>query len=81
MAEDMGKHYRYSYKGIKLDPYRVCLLYNVGGGPREHILKKCLRGTTKGHTERQVIDEIQSCLDRWKEMVAEDELERISKQG
>lgn len=81
MSEDKGKHYRYSFRGVKLDPYRIGKVYSLGGGPREHILKKCLRGTDKGHTERQVIDEIQACLDRWKEMVLEDEQEEFSRKG
>lgn len=69
---DAGKHYRYQYKGIKLDPYRVAKVYAINGGPQEHILKKILRGTTKGHTEQEVINEIQACLDRWQEMIKED---------
>ena len=73
MSEDMGKHYRYTYMGVKIDPYRICAVYEIGGGPREHILKKCLRGTGKGHDEMQVVNEIQACLDRWKEMITEDE--------
>lgn len=68
---DNGKHYRYSFQGVKLDPYRIARVYGVDGGPREHILKKILRGTTKGHTELEVISEVQSCLDRWREMVEE----------
>lgn len=69
---DKGSHYRYTYKGIKLDPYRVCEIYNIGGGPREHMTKKLLRGPAKGHSEQELIDELQCCLDRWKEMVLED---------
>ena len=83
---DPGKHYRYTYRqhvtrgdadvgyvDVKLDPYRVCKVYKVNGGPREHIAKKALRGCSKGHTELELIGELQSCLDRWKEMIEEDE--------
>ena len=35
-------------------------------------MKKVLRGSDKGHTEEDLINEIQCCLDRWKEMVKED---------
>lgn len=69
---DKGKHYRYEFKGVKFDPYRVARMYDLGGGPREHMVKKLLRGTGKGHTERELIDELQCCLDRWKEMVDEE---------
>ncbi len=86
-ANDPGKHYRYVYQqkvtqddlskgyvSVKMDPYRVCALYKVGGGPREHIAKKALRGEDKGHTTIELINELQSCLDRWKEMLGEDAL-------
>ena len=81
---DPGSHYRYTYRqkvtdgdlargyvSVKMDPYRVCDIYKVGGGPREHIAKKALRGCSKGHTELELIAELQSCLDRWREMVKE----------
>ena len=84
-VKDRGKHYRYSYSKVlserekkagvcvfKVDPYRVCDIYNVGGGPREHIIKKALRGVGKGHSEEELIHELQSCLDRWREMVKEE---------
>ena len=84
---DPGSHYRYTYRqkvtaedlergyvDVKFDPYRVCDIYKIGGGPREHIVKKGLRGPDKGHTERELIGELQSCLDRWEEMLNEDEL-------
>jgi hypothetical protein len=70
--EDKGAHYRFMFKGVKFDPYRICKMYGVGGGPREHMLKKILRGSGKGHTEDDLIKELQCCLDRWKEMIKED---------
>lgn len=66
-------YYSKHYKGVKLDPYRIAKIYNIDGGPREQILKKSLRGVSKGHEERQVIHEIRQALDRWEEMVDEDE--------
>lgn len=66
-------HYRHEYKGIKLDPYRIANIYNMNGGPREQIMKKCLRFTDKGQTEQQVINEIRSALDRWQQMLDEDQ--------
>jgi hypothetical protein len=80
--KDVGAHYRYSFTRkltpaekrsgqvtVKMDPYRICDIYKVGGGPREHIIKKALRGREKCHSEEELINELQSCLDRWKEMV------------
>ncbi|MDB4312246.1 hypothetical protein N9937_02325 [bacterium] len=82
--EDKGSHYRYSFKAkidkedllngyveVNLDPYRVCEVYGVGGGAREHIVKKALRGVDKGHTTKELLDELQCCLDRWKQMEEE----------
>ena len=70
--QDKGSHYRYQYKGINLDPYRVCKVYGIAGGPHEHIVKKALRGLRKGHSEQDLILELQCCLDRWQEMLEED---------
>lgn len=69
---DPGNHYRYTYKGIKLDPYRICQIVGMNGGPREHMTKKLLRGTDKDHTEMELVEELQCCLDRWREMLVED---------
>jgi len=75
MNTDKGKHYRHIYRGIKVDPYRICQIYDMGGGPREHMTKKLLRGTSKGHDEMQLLDELQCSLDRWREMIKEDRME------
>ena len=69
---DKGAHYRFQYRGINLDPYRICAVYGITGGPREHMLKKILRCTDKGHTTLEVLDELQCVLDRWREMAIED---------
>jgi len=66
-------HYQHHYKGIKLDPYRICDVYNVGGGAREQIIKKGLRWTEKGDSERAVIKEIMQACERRLEMLDEDE--------
>lgn len=84
--KDVGQHYRYGmtlklsqrdidngFVHINLDPYRICDIYSVGGGPREHIVKKSLRGVSKGHTERELIRELRGCIDRWEQMLDEDE--------
>lgn len=69
---DKGSHYRYMYNGVKIDPYRVCKIYGIKGGPHEHMTKKLLRGEDKGHSVEDLIKELQCCLDRWKEMIKED---------
>jgi len=71
-ARDKAAHYQIQFNGALLDPYRICQLYEVGGGPREQILKKCLRGTKKGDIEMKVVDDIIIAALRWKEMLLED---------
>lgn len=71
-TRDTGSHYRREYRGMKLDPYRIAAIYAMQGGPREQIMKKCLRFTDKGQTEHQVVAEIRTALARWEEMLEED---------
>ena len=57
-------------KIITVDPYYVSRHCDVMalGAPAFHMLKKLMRGRAKGHTEKQVLAELQSCLDRWREL-------------
>jgi hypothetical protein len=57
---------------LKLDPYRIADIFNLGGGAREQIMKKALRWTTKGDDERKVINEIMQACERRLEMLDED---------
>lgn len=83
VIQDYGKHYRYSFRlnlseediangfvMVKVDPYRVSTVYNLGGW-QEHLVKKTLRGTGKGHTELELIEELQCTIDRAREMYYE----------
>ena len=84
---DQPAHYKFHYTRdltkdevqsgkvtIKLDPYRICDIYDVGGGAREQIIKKGLRWTTKGDSEEKVIKEIMQACQRRLEMLEEDKL-------
>jgi len=88
MGTDPGAHYRWEirrritdediargYVAVKVDPYRIAKVAGVGGGPHEHATKKLLRGEAKGHEARELIREVRCCLDRWEEMLDEDEEE------
>jgi len=73
--EPTPDYYNKTFKGIKLDPYRVCKIYDINGGPREHIIKKLLRGVNKNdgiNTELDLISVVEGQLKRWKEMLKED---------
>lgn len=73
MSKDTGAHYRYVYKGIKLDPARICKIYKTENAMQSHIVKKTLCAGNRGHKDILVdIDDIIGCAQRWKEMVIED---------
>jgi len=57
---------------LKLDPYRVCAVLKIGGGAREQILKKAMRWTDKGDSEKKVIGEIMQACERRLQMLKED---------
>lgn len=73
---DRGAHYRYEYRGIKLDPYRIAKIYKLSG-PQEHLVKKGLRGIRKGQTYEELFADLRSIIDRWEEMIAEDYAESV----
>ena len=57
---------------LNLDPYRLCDVLKIGGGAREQILKKAIRWTSKGDSEKKVITEIMQACERRLEMLKED---------
>lgn len=72
IAVDPGAHYRREYRGVKLDPYRIGMVYEVAHPIAFHMLKKLLRGTSKGHAEAELVAELKDCVRRWEEMLSED---------
>lgn len=79
--KDPGAHYRYTYKGIKLDPFRICQIYEVYDFPLQTIIKKALRAGERGQkSKRQDLLDIISAAERAIEMLDEDVLvESLSK--
>jgi len=70
---DHGKHYRYEYRGIKLDPARICVIYDVHHPMQINILKKSLRAGSSIKDLRQDINDMICSCNRWLEMIEEDE--------
>lgn len=71
--EDTGKHYRFIYKGINLDPARICFIYEVKNMVQASIVKKALRAGNSSHKDiLEDIDDIITAAIRWKEMIVED---------
>ena len=58
---------------VKADPYRILLAYNIIHPAHQHAVKKLLRCGTSHKTLAQDIQETIDTLERWKEMIAEDE--------
>jgi hypothetical protein len=69
----MDKHYHFVYKGIKLDPYRILEVYGIVHPAQQHAIKKLLRAGRSVKTTVQDIDEVILSLQRWKEMIREEE--------
>lgn len=68
-----GGHYKYDYKGIRLDPYRILKVYGITEAPQQHAIKKLLRCGKSVKDQCQDIDEVIETLQRWKQMIGEDE--------
>ena len=76
MDNDTGTHYRKEYKGIKLDPARICLIYGVTHPIQQAMVKKSL--VTGGRGKKGMRDDIADIMcacQRWLEMMDEDENE------
>lgn len=68
------EYYNNQYKNLKLDPYRICKIYNVVNPCQQHAIKKLLKGLNKGDVETplELIESVEGILARWKEMLKED---------
>lgn len=62
----------FTYKGIKLDPYRIFDVYGITHPAHQHSLKKLLRAGRSHKSLGQDIQEAIDTLERWKEMIQED---------
>lgn len=71
--EDQGKHYRFMYKGVKLDPARIASVYEVQHPLQMAMLKKILCTGKRGHNSQvEDIKDIITAAERWLEMIEED---------
>jgi len=73
MIADPGKHYRFEYKEINLDPFRIAKIYNMQSFALMTILKKCLCAGNRGHKDyKQDLLDIISAAEREIEIIEED---------
>lgn len=66
--------YNITYKGVKLDPYRILKEYGITHPAQAHAIKKLLRC---GKSHKDLPPDIQECIDtlvRWRQMIEEDTL-------
>jgi hypothetical protein len=68
----IGNHYRFSYKGVTLDPYRIFAVYKITHPAQQHAIKKLLRAGASIKDLEQDIKETIVTLERWLEMIDED---------
>lgn len=75
-SKDTGQHYRFEYKGIKLDPARIMWIYSQGypmHPMQGAIVKKALCAGRRGHKDLiHDLEDIITAATRWKEMLLED---------
>ena len=71
--KDLGKHYRFEYKGVKMDPYRILEVYGITNPAQQHLIKKALRAGKSVKTLRQDVEELIVTANRWLQMMDEDE--------
>ena len=72
-SKDQGKHYRFNYKGINLDPFRIAMIYKMQSFAMMTILKKCLCAGDRGHKDySQDLRDIICAAKRELEIVHED---------
>jgi len=71
--KDQGAHYRYTYKGIKLDPARICKIYGQNDLLLGAIVKKALCAGNRGHKNfAEDLKDIICAAERRLEMMMED---------
>ena len=71
-SEKSNKVYGFSYRGGKMDPYRILSIYGITHPAQQHAIKKLLRAGRSIKSVERDIDEVILSLERWKEMIKED---------
>jgi hypothetical protein len=77
----IGKHYKFQYKGHKIDPYRIFDIYKITHPAQQHAVKKLLRAGNSVKSLEQDIREVIATLERWLEMIREDDERSVGPAG
>lgn len=67
-------YYNKSYKGVKVDPYRIASIYGITDHAMFQALKKLLRAGADHKDLYQDLKEARDAIDRKLEMLKEDEV-------
>lgn len=68
----LDKHYSFTYKGVRIDPYRIFEIYGITNSAQQHAIKKLLRAGNSNKSLKQDIAETIMTLNRWLDMMEED---------
>lgn len=71
--EPTAPYYRHSFRGAKLDIYRILLVYGITHPAQQHAIKKLLRAGKGVKSLERDIQEVIDSLERWREMIQEDD--------
>jgi hypothetical protein len=69
---DAGAHYRYEYRNIQIDPFRIADVYGITDFAMQTILKKVLRAGRAHKDLEQDLKDIICAAQRKLEMLKED---------
>lgn len=71
---ETGSHYRYEYRGLKVDPARIIHIYKITNCMQQQIVKKSLCTGKRGEKDlRADIKDIICACERWIQMLDEDQ--------
>jgi hypothetical protein len=71
-----NEHYGVTFQDARLDPYRILQLYGITHPAQQHAIKKLLRAGRSVKTVEQDVREVIQALERWLEMMKEDQAVR-----
>ena len=78
MSSPTPSRYQWSFRGVTFDFYRLCEILGIkgdaAGQAQAHALKKLIRAGQSVKSTEEDIDEAIACLQRWKEIIRENEV-------
>ena len=75
-VQDENQHYKPDFMGVIIDPYRLARIYKDSNWTEEqfHAIKKLMRAGKSTKSLMQDLSEVKCTIDRWIEILKEDEL-------